>query len=141
MGLPPNRGSDHYRRAVRSRTGEQLERGGFRSLAELRSWVFRRMAEKAGWPADLRPRHVDILNALWDRGPMTRRELADAIGMRWLGSRGSLKSSDPEGSYLAHLTRRGLVMRMPRARRMTGQGKGRSCDIYMLSLDIERRSA
>jgi hypothetical protein len=77
-----------------------------------------------------------MLNAMWDNGPMTRRELADAIGMPWKGSRKSLVSNDPEGSYLAHLIARGLVVSLGRIKK--GKGRGHSCQVYSLPLWIER---
>ena len=91
-----------------------------------------------GLPSDLRPRAVAILNALYDRGPMTRRELADVIGMPWKGSRKSLASNDPEGSYLAHLAARGLVRAVKRGNRVTGRGRGHSTNVYMIPLTIKR---
>lgn len=138
LGLPHNAYSEHRRERVRRKTQEQLEREGLSSLGELRVRVFRQRAKRAGWPEDLRPRAVQILNALWERGPMTRRELADAIGMPWRGSRKSLVSNDPEGSYLAHLTARGLVVVLKRAKQVIGRGSGRSQDVYSLPLSIQR---
>ena len=145
LGLPchaccTGKPSARVRDQVRQRTSEQLARAGLPSIGHLRKEAFRARAVAAGWPEDLRPRAVQILNALWDRGPMTRREIADAIGMPWKGSRKSLVSNDPEGSYLAHLTARGLMLVLKRAHQVTGQGKGRSCDVYTLPLWIERKA-
>lgn len=139
LGLPSVLHSEHQRNQVREKTAEQLKAAGVASLAELRGQVFRERAAAAGWPEDLRPRAVQILNALWERGPMTRMQIAEAIGMPWKGSRKSLTSNDPEGSYLAHLMSRGLVIVMKRAAKVTGQGKGRSQNVYSLPLTIERK--
>jgi len=136
LGLPANTLSVHRRELIREKSAEQLRAAGLTTLAELRAPTFRQRALASGGPADLRPRAVQMLNALWDRGPMTRRELADVLGMPWKGSRKSLVSNDPEGSYLAHLTRRGLVVNLGRVVR--GTGSGHSACLYALAFDIER---
>lgn len=136
LGLASNANNERYRARVRINTQRQCEQAGVASLADIRCQVFRRRARAAGWPEDLRPRAVQILTTLWERGPMTRRELADAIGMPWHGVRASLKSSDPEGSHLAHLVKRGLVVNLGRTVR--GRGRGHSVCLYSLPLFIER---
>ncbi len=138
LGLPSVLHSAHQRQRVREKTREQLAGIGLKSMADLRRKVFCDRARAAGWPEDLRPRSVQILNLLWDNGPMTRRQLSDAMGLPWLGSRGSLKSNDAEGSYLAHLMRRGLVVTLGRI--VKGKGKGHSVQIYSLPLWIERKA-
>lgn len=138
MGLAANAASDHRRRQVAARTRRQLDDLGVRSLGELRSVAFRAYALEHGWPAGLRPRAVQILELLHRDGPKTRRQIAEALGMPWKGSRKSLVSNDPEGSYLAHLMARGLVVSLGRVVR--GRGKGRSCHLYSLALDATRRS-
>ncbi len=140
LRLPAHGPTTQRNRArVASKTREQLDRAGLGTLAEARREAFKARARAAGWPEDLRPRAVQILNLIWDRGPMTRREIAEAIGMPWHGSRGSLKSNDPEGSYLANLMKRGLVVCFERAGTVRGKGKGRSVNIYSLSTHIQRR--
>lgn len=139
LGLPSNALNERHRDKVRQKTREQLAAAGLPTLAALRVKTFRDRARAAGWPEDLRPRAVQMLNALWDHGPMTRREIADVIGMPWKGSRKSLVSNDPEGSYLAHLLARGLVVSLGRAHRVTGQGRGKSCHVYTLAFDIDRQ--
>lgn len=141
LGLPSNQFSARRRAAVAARTAEQLRRAGLPSIGHLRVQAFRARARAAGWPDDLRPRAVQILNLLWERGPQTRRQIADAIGMRWKGSRNSLTSNDPEGTYLAHLVARGLVVDLGRVGTVRGQGKGRSVHVYSLPLTIERNIA
>lgn len=130
----PSQSCPCVRDGARERMREQCEAVGVGSLAELRSLVHARRAAARGWPADLRQRHVQILDALYERGPMTRRQIADAVGMPWKGSRKSLMSNDPEGSYLAHLQARGLVVRLGRVR-----GPGRSYAwVYSTPLWVER---
>jgi len=139
LGLASNAYSPHVRAKIRQATREQCRREGVANLAELKAKRFRQAARRCGWPEDLRPRSVQILNALWDRGPMTRRQIADAIGMRWKGSRASLSSNDPEGSYLAHLQARGLVVRLGRfAQSRSAAGRGSRCYVYSLPPWIER---
>ncbi len=137
LGLPSNAHSRRVRRKIAAATARQCEREGVATLGALRTEIFRRRARAAGWPEDLRPRAVQILNALWQRGPMTRQELAEAIGMPWKGSRKSLVSNDPEGSYLAHLAKRGLVVNLGRI--VKRPGSGHNVCMYSLPLGIERR--
>lgn len=134
LGLPHNGFSEHSRRTVATKTRKQLDRAGVATLAELRVKAWGDAARRCGWPRNLRPRHVQILNVLYQRGPMTRRQIADAVGMTWKGSRKSLVSNDPEGTYLWHLVRRGLVVRLPRM--VKGIGKGRSTHLYTLALGV-----
>ena len=143
MGLAHNAYSQRRRDRVRAKTCEQLAAAGVPTLGALRVKVFRDRARAAGWPEDLRPRHVQILNVLWDRGPMTRMEIAEAIGARTDYApkhriRKILVSNDPEGSYLAHLMRRGLVVSL--GRRVKGKGRGKSVYVYSLPLTIQRKA-
>lgn len=132
-GLSANTFSERRIGRVREKTVAQLQTAGLSSLAEVRSLAFRGFADRHGWPADLRPRHVQILNLLAGAGvPLDRQQIAAGIGLPWIGSRKSLCSRDPEGSYLAHLAARGLVLRLFRARRVLGEGKGRTRDLYTL---------
>lgn len=136
MGLASNAMNDRHRRRVAAKTQEQCRRAGVPNLAALRAKVHRQRAEAAGWPADLRPRHVEILDLLYEWGPQTRRQIAEALGMPWKGSRKSLVSNDPEGSYLAHLIARGLVVCLPRKLPMGGQG--RNVSVYIIPLYVKR---
>jgi DNA-binding transcriptional ArsR family regulator len=136
LNLPSNARGDRYKARVRVKTAEQCRKAGVSTLGAVRALAFRKRAAEAGWPADLRPRAVEMLEALSARGPLTRREIAEAIGMPWKGSRWSLKSNDPEGSYLAHLMAQGLVISLGRLVRQGG--KGRNCHLYSLALDAGR---
>jgi len=135
-GLPHRRFDDHMRRRVAEKTAEQCRKAGVESLADVRVLAFRRRAVAAGWPADLRPREVQILEALMARGPMTRREIAGAIGLPWHGSRRSLKCRGGRGSYVANLLAVGLVVDLGRLVR--GPGRGGSSHLYSAALDCER---
>lgn len=136
LGLPASGNSPHRRRRVAMRTAEQLRKAGLPSIGHLRREAFRKYAVACGWPDDLPPRAVQILNAIWDRGPQTRRELQRCIGMPWLGSRKTLKGSVVGGSYLAFLMRRGYVVTVGRIVR--GRGRGRSVQMYTLAENIKR---
>jgi hypothetical protein len=127
LGLPSNALSERRRDAVRQKTAEQLQRMGLTpgGLASLCYAAHRKFARDSGWPEDLLIRETQILNAMWDRGPMTRREIAQAIGMR-----------TDKHSYLATLMKRGMVICMPR-KVQTGR-RGGNVNLYMLSLTIRR---
>jgi hypothetical protein len=135
MGLSSNAYSARFRRKVRARTGSQLRAAGLKTLAELRIKVWREKIRGMGWPEDLRPRAAQILDVLYYQGPLTRRQIAEKCGMPWKGSRQSLCSSDPEGTYLAHLQRRGLVVALGRSIR-SGPNSGQWCNLYAVPMGV-----
>lgn len=136
--LPEHGWTERRRREVAARTREQLRRAGLPSLAALRVKAFRDFAKRNGWSEDLLPREVQVLNALWERGPLTKRQLCEAIGMPWKGtSRASLKSNGPGGSYVTDLMRRGLVVSL--GRKVYNGRKGANTALYALALWVERR--
>jgi len=136
LGLKPHGRSERYRKRVAEKTQAQCEAAGVRNLAELRSVNMKRVARSLGWPDHLRLRSVQILETLYQLGPMTRRQIADAIGVQWKGSRKAFATSRAEGGgYLAELQRAGLVIRLQKA--VTAKGKGRSHDLYMVALEVE----
>jgi hypothetical protein len=136
LGLPDNTCSSWRRRQVARRTRAQCQAAGVKSLAEIRARAFRDYARRSGWPEDLRPRAVQILDLLYRSGPLTRKQIAEQLGLPWHGSRRSLKSNDREGSYLAHLIRRGLVQCLGRMHQVLGQGKGRSTCLYAVPIGV-----
>ena len=139
LGLPSNAVSQHRRDRVRAATLKQCAAAGVSTLGALRSKIYAGRSVKAGWPAGLRPRAVEILDLLWAKGPHTRREIADALGIPWNGSHKSLISNDPEGSYLAHLAAVGLVQCLGRLNRVVGQGTGKSTSVYTLTPWAEKQ--
>ena len=142
LGLPSNAHSERVRAKIRQAAAAQCRREGVANLGALRREIYRRRARAAGWPEDLRWRSVQMLNALWDHGPMTRRQFAEAIGMPWKGSRASLSSNDPEGSYLAHLMARGLVVTLgPIFPSRSAHGTPTRVHVYSLPLGIQRSIA
>jgi len=134
LKLPTNPDLDARRRSIAS----QRKTLGIKSSGELRALAYRRFAVENGWPPDLRAREVQILNVLADRGvPMTRLELAAAIGMRTdrVGCNHSLAlliDGGRDGTYTASLLRQGYLARVRRAARVEGKGKGKSRDLYFL---------
>lgn len=126
-------------RTQRESIKKQRRTLGIKSGGELRALSYRKYAVENGWPAALRPREVQILNVLADRGvPMTRLELAHAIGIRTdrMGANGTLallaSCNGPGGTYTASLLRRGYLAVLKRACHVEGRGKGRSRDLYYL---------
>jgi hypothetical protein len=147
MGLASN--GDPRLPAMRSRVSvgvqRQLLRLGVKSMSELKKLGYRRFARDSGWPEDLRPRSVQILNLLAQAGtPLSRLQIAGGIGARTEfgkahAARKLLHSNDPEGGYLAHLTARGLVTTLWHVAKAHGQVKSRSRNLYTLgplALDI-----
>jgi hypothetical protein len=146
LGIPRNASAvlESRRRAVDS----QRRSLGIQTGGELRAMGYRRYARECGWPEDLPPRAVQILNVLAEHGPKTRLELAEAIGMPTtkVGCNGGLKlltasshSSLMKGhaSYPGLLKARGLIIEQ---RRSVGpgngkglRGNGRLPGVYMLT--------
>lgn len=122
-----------YRRALDG----QRKTLGIKSAGELRQVSFRRYAVKHGLPEDLRPRAVQMVYAMAQCGAMTRRQIAEKIGMPWKGARKSLVSNDPEGTYLSNLMSRGIVFCLPRIVQAGGQGQNIS--LYDLTLEWRER--
>jgi hypothetical protein len=91
----------------------------------------RKKAICAGWPEDLRPREVDILDVIWRNGPMTKREIAAALGKKMIHS--GVNCPD----YFGSLQKLGLLVKITRA--VQRSGKNRNLSVYLLPLDIRRR--
>lgn len=135
MGVSANGRSERYRKRVAEKTKKQCEEAGVKNLAEIRAKRFSEFVQSVGWPG-VSVRSAQIAEALYQRGPMTRKQICEAIGMPWRGSRKSLATSRvPGGSYMAELQRAGLVVRLESA--ITHRGKGNHEDLYMIGLDVE----
>jgi hypothetical protein len=133
--------SERCRQRVAARTKEQLRRAGLPSLAALRVKAFVDWAASMGWPGITRPRLVQILNLLYERGPHSRKQIAEALGLRVQfngknpNSRKWCTGNGPGGTYTATLMRMGLVVRLP-GRVVDG------CHLYCLTdRPAERRDA
>lgn len=144
MWLPSHAHGEQARALIAAALKMQCERMGIVNPNDLRMRAWKRLSRERGWPETIggratNPRHVQILDLLYERGPQTRRGIAEAIGMRVDSVYGNvLPSNGPGGSYLAELIRAGLVVSLGRVVR--DDGKGRNVAIYSLSLDVERRS-
>ena len=138
MGLKTNGPrTERYRRRVRAKTAEQLAAIGVTTLADLRAMRYREFARQRGWPEDLRPREVQILDLLYEQGPNTRRGIAEGIGWNMeRGQRALLACKYGRGSYLANLMHRGLVVRMGRV--VKGDGIGKNVYLYGVPANIKR---
>ena len=137
MGMPANDRNERYRQSVREKTKEQLAKAGLNSLAEGRAREFEKFSENAGWPG-VSVRGAQIANLLYSRGPMSRRQITEALGMPWKGSRKSLNNPMvPGGSYMAELQRAGIVVRLKRAVQVLGKGRGYTHDLYMIAIGVE----
>jgi hypothetical protein len=137
MGLGHNAYSEHRRRLVGVKTRQQLAAAGLPTLAALHRKVVEDRIAAMGWPTNLRWREAQVLSLIWDRGPLTKRQICSGLGMPVHEmSRKMLKDNDA-GNYLASLMRKGLLISLRRAIRMGG--KGHNVDLYTLPLNIERR--
>jgi hypothetical protein len=145
LGLPDNLLHQRRRRRVANKTREQLRNAGLKSLAEVRAKAFADFAAKQGWTGfKLRPRAVQVLNVLYDRGPHTRRQICEVLGLRWksarhngLSANGGRKHPDRRGTYLSELVEAGLVVRLDRAVR-TGRPGG-NVSLYAVAPDVKRK--
>ena len=141
LSLSSNAHGPVARQRIRAAAHRQCERLGLEALSQLRLAAWAADAIARGWPTEvngrpINPRMVQILDALHDSGPATRQQLCERIGMPWRGSRKSLMSNGPGGSYTAELIRSGLVVRL--GRQVIGKGKGRSVNLYALAPTVER---
>lgn len=119
-GLPSNRPHQRFIDRCRNVTKKMVRDRGLKNFCGLRQQAWKDFARRNGWPEDLWPREVTILNALLERGPMTRRQICDAIGLRWCGRNSSLKSHRPgHSTHLGYLASRGLVVRLGTARNVS----------------------
>ncbi|MDB5297793.1 MAG: hypothetical protein JWO31_3776 [Phycisphaerales bacterium] len=145
LGLVSNRLTERQRERVGAKTREQLAAAGLPSLAALHRKVIRERIAAQGWPAALRWREAQILSLIWERGPLTKREICAALGTPFRGAKGTLKANEKGGTYMATLMRRGLLVSFRRAVRHPScgaghrAGQGRNVDVYSLPLTIERR--
>lgn len=145
LALPNNAWSDRQRKRVAKKTREQLERMGLKNLAQLRVHSWAQFAARAGWPGyGLRPRAVQVLNLLYERGPHPRREICQALGLRWkstrqngLAANGGTKYPDRGGTYLSELMKAGLVVRMRGVIRT--KRRGSHPFVYAVAPHVKRR--
>jgi hypothetical protein len=136
LGLPVHAGRVlEIKRTLPARQALSL---GIRHGGDLRRLAFRQFAVANGWPEDLRPREVQILNVLAEQGPQTMHDLAVKIGMRTdrIGGNGRpalLVGNGPGGTYTASLMRRGLIWQQTRYATGGPKGKNRLPNLYCLT--------
>lgn len=140
LGLPPNFRTDSapVRKKKLLRVALQMKAMGLDRPNDLRRVAWAKFAVDRGWPAHLSPREVQIVTALYQRGPQTRKGIATLIGLPWLGSRKSMRSRGPGGCYLGNLQQYGLVVRLPRRVSVNGCGKGGSVYLYAVATNVKR---
>jgi hypothetical protein len=129
--VDPGKWRDRQRQKIRRGVRRQLDRLGVRTAADLRTEAYRRFARRRGWPEDFAPRAVQICDALYELGPMTRREICDAIGVRWRAKNVLMHQGN---SHLGVLAARGFVVRQIKVR----VEMSRLVDLYMLDPFIKR---
>jgi len=135
LGIPANGRSERYRKRVAENTRIQCQKAGVNSLAEIKSQRVAGLARKYGWPEHLSLRSIQIAEVLYRRGPMTRKQIAEAVGLPWKG-RGTFKNRHvPRHSYMSELMLCGIVVKLDRA--IKGKGKGKSHGLYMIALGVD----
>jgi general secretion pathway protein K len=102
--------------------------------------AYRKFARERGWPEALRPREVQFMDFLYEKGPNTREAIARGIG--WNMERGQRYylncGHSGRGSYLANLLPAGLVHRLA-GRIVKGErGRGSSRFLYAIPITIKR---
>ena len=151
LGLASNAHSLRQRDKTRRTTARQCRKAGVRSLGELRAKALKQYAIDRGWPADLKKRQVQILELIWQRGPMTREEIGRALGMRlrrrpngryWYPMMCNTANGRGATSYTGDLINRGLLITLGRIvqNRPPGakNGQGHNTVLYSLPLDISK---
>lgn len=141
LGLPVHPGPllEAKRRGVQT----QQARLGITCGGELRVFGYRQFAARQGWPDDLPPRCVQILNLLCEHGPMTARDLAGRMGMDTSGRTCAqlLKCSAHSqlcrghGTYTGVLLARGLIATQRRYTSGRGKGKNTLPNVYFVTAE------
>lgn len=141
LGLPANGNNERRRAKVREKTREQLAAAGLRTLADLRREAHRAKIRAAGWPDWMLIRHAQILNLIWMRGPMTRREVAAAMGIPWKAHAREMFHSNFKANggstYFGDLLKAGYLIKYVKKMR-TGPTGYHLSDVYTLSGSIRR---
>ncbi|MEM0926160.1 MAG: hypothetical protein AAGJ83_09005 [Planctomycetota bacterium] len=142
LGLGTNAFSDHRRRQVAERTKQQLQRAGLPSIGHLRVQAYNKWKRNLGWPESLTVRAVQALELFWRKGPMTRLQLCESMGIdrdHAIKVRTEPKSNAKGGTVLAELQRADLVMRLPKQVKAGTDRRGgvRRVDFYLLCPGVE----
>lgn len=113
MGLHGILKHPRQRKIAAERAKAFLARKGLSSLSEQRRIAHRAFAAAHGWPSDLPPRAVHVLDALYQFGPMTRREIAETIGCKPALRAGT----GTWNAIMPQLIRRKLIVVQPKRRK------------------------
>ena len=137
LGLPSNAYGLRWRERNRAQRRRQLATYGVRNFGELRGKRFREFASQRGWPG-LSLRGAQIADLLYERGPHTRREICEALGMPTHddNQKKQLCCRVPGGMYTAELIRAGVAVALTRKRNMSG--KGRNVTEYHIAPGVVR---
>ena len=137
LGLPSNAYGLRWRERNRAQRRRQLATYGVRNFGELRGKRFRDFAAERGWPG-LSLRGAQIADLLYERGPHTRREICEALGMPTHddNQKKQLCCRVPGGMYTAELIRAGVAVALTRKRNMSG--KGRNVTEYHIAPGVVR---
>jgi len=137
LGLDKNH--DQLKACKQRAYKRQMEVLGIKSMPDLWERHMRRQALKHGWPADVRPLEIQILDVMLDGEFRTRAEIAAAIGLRSNNQREWFKTSSGSQSAIANLVNRGLLRRSSRrTRRSRTGGSGRTSYEYWMPLEVRR---
>lgn len=141
LGLPMNVAgvTEARRQGVRT----QFARLGIACGGELRALGYRQFAARQGWPEDLPPRCVQILNLLCEHGPQTARELAGRMGLdtsgrtcaQLLKCSAHSRLSKGHGTYTGVLLARGLIATQRRYTCGRGKGKNILPNVYFITAE------
>lgn len=139
LGLPSNTGTARDRRRRAAQLRDRAAALGLESNGEARRASLDALAIGAGWPAGINPAEVRVLDLLHERGPMTRRQICEALGVPWRGDGRELRCSSPRHqSRLSRLIHLGLVC-IP-ATTPNPSGTGRPCKVYSLTLNAVKET-
>lgn len=139
MGIRAD-GAKRRAEANREARRKQLETLGLEPgrTGSIRTLAFRKHARERGWPEDLGPREVQIIELLCDHGPQTLRQLVVRMGLR-RDRKYPLCGGTPGRSYPSELERRGLAYRVMRV--IKDPNTGNLVDLYfptMAALEIRQ---
>jgi len=122
-----------YVAGVRKKLGLRKNSRNWKMHTESRRKARMRFAVSHGWPADLSPRCVQVLDALYEHGPMTKPQIAEKTGL-WLNSQGNLPRIKG-GFVMDILQHRGIVQVLHKC---GTDGKRRRLKVFALRSSVTR---
>lgn len=106
LGLPSNAHNERHNKKAWASRLRQLKRDGASNLAEFIGLSRRIRAATRGWPTDLGPGELGILELLDAAGPKSKNEIMSLMGLRYLRSGGG---GGVSRSYLRNLIQAAIV--------------------------------